>query len=44
MNKGFALAALLAVAAISILYVEQSGEVDVFGQWKKDFGTPFEAR
>ena len=44
MNKGIAFAALLAIAAISIVYVEQSTSVDAFEQWKKDFGTPFESR
>ena len=43
MNKGLAFATLLALAAISIVYVENSGEVDHFNQWKKDFGQQFEA-
>lgn len=43
MNKGIAFATLLALAAISIVYVEKSGEVDHFEQWKKDFGQQFEA-
>lgn len=43
MNKGLAFATLLALVAISIIYVENSGEVDQFEQWKKDFGHQFEA-
>lgn len=43
MNKQIVLATLLAIAAISIVYVEQSNNVDSLNQWKQDFGTPFEA-
>jgi C1A family cysteine protease len=34
---------LVALAAISAVYVENSTEVDAFGQWKTQFGTNFEA-
>ncbi len=43
MNKGLALATLLALAAVSIIYVEKSGEVDHFESWKQEFGQTFEA-
>ena len=43
MNKGLALATILALAALSVVFVEQSNKVDSFEQWKKDFGTPFQA-
>lgn len=43
MNKGLALATIVALAALSIVFVEQSNKVDSFEQWKKDFGTPFQA-
>lgn len=43
MNKQLALVALVALAAISVVFVEQSSKVDHFEQWKKDFGTPFTA-
>jgi hypothetical protein len=35
MKQGLAFAALLAVAAISMVYFEQSTEVDAFEQWKQ---------
>lgn len=43
MNKQILLATLIAIAAISIVYVEQSNKVDSLEQWKQTFGTPFEA-
>lgn len=43
MNKQVLVAALVALAAISVIYVENNTEVDAFGQWKTQFGTPFEA-
>ena len=43
MNKGIALATILALAAISAIYVEKSGELDQFEQWKQTFGHTFEA-
>jgi hypothetical protein len=43
MNKQVLIASLVALAAITAIYVEQSTEVDAFTQWKNDFGTPFEA-
>jgi len=43
MNKGLAIATLLALAAVSFVFVEQSASVDAFEQWKQDFGTPFQA-
>jgi cathepsin L len=43
MNKQVLVAALVALAAISAIYVENSAQVDAFAQWKNEFGTPFEA-
>lgn len=43
MNKQVLIATLVALAAITAIYVEKSGEIDHFGQWKVQFGTPFEA-
>lgn len=44
MNKGVLFATLLAVAAISLVYVNQSSQkADEFEQWKVKFGTPFPA-
>ena len=42
MSKGLLIATLIAVAAVSVYFVEQNNKVDAFEQWKKDFGTEFQ--
>jgi L-lactate permease len=41
MNKTVVIAALIALTAVTVFYVQESKEVDAFEQWKLSFGTPF---
>jgi hypothetical protein len=41
MNKTVVIAALIALTAVTVFYVQESRQVDAFGQWKLSFGTPF---
>ena len=43
MNKGVVIAALIALTAVSIFYVQESKKIDAFEQWKLTFGIPFAA-
>lgn len=43
MNKGVVIAALIALTAVTLFYVQETKRVDAFDQWKMSFGTPFEA-
>jgi len=41
MNKGVVIAALIALTAVTLFYVQESNNVDAFEQWKMTYGTPF---
>ncbi len=43
MNKFVALATIVALATLSVVYLQNNNKSDAFAEWKQNFGTPFDA-
>jgi hypothetical protein len=43
MNKSIAIATIVALATLSVVYFQNHNQNDAFAGWKQTFGTPFEA-